>query len=82
VHVLAWAGRPERDARVRVSDAVVHDGTLAATLPPAWGSADYAFEVACSGGRLPLRLEFADVSVRDPVRLAYVERLWIERLDP
>jgi hypothetical protein len=67
---------------VRASDAVVHDGTLAAAPPPAWRSADYAFEVAWSGGRLPLRLEFADVSTRDPVRLAYVEHLRIERLGP
>jgi hypothetical protein len=41
-----------------------------------------AFEVVWPGGRLPLRLEFGDVSPRDPVRLGYVEPLRIERLGP
>jgi hypothetical protein len=67
---------------VRASDAIAHDGTLDAVPPPAWRRADYAFEVPWLGGRLPLRLEFADVSARDPVRLAYVESLRIERLGP
>jgi hypothetical protein len=67
---------------VRASGAIVHDGTLATAPPPAWRSADYAFEVVWAGGRLPLRLEFPDVSARDPVRLAYVEHMRIERLGP
>jgi hypothetical protein len=67
---------------VRVAEAVLHEVTLAAARPPAWRVADYASEVAWSGGRLPMRLEFADVSARDPVRLAYLEYLRVERLGP
>jgi hypothetical protein len=84
VTVRAGATGPGDGPRmtVRASDAVVHDATLAAAMPPAWRSADYAFDVTWPGGRLPLRLEFADVSARDPVRLAYVEYLRIDRLGP
>jgi hypothetical protein len=67
---------------VRAADAVVREATLAAAPPPAWRSADYAAEVVWSGGRLPVALEFADVSPGDPIRLAYVEHLRIERLGP
>jgi hypothetical protein len=67
---------------VRAADTVVHEATLAAAPPPAWRSADYAGEVVWSGGRLPVALEFTDVSAGDPIRLAYVEHLRIERLGP
>jgi hypothetical protein len=67
---------------VRVGDAVVQEVRLASAPPPAWRSADYASEVAWSGGRLAVRLELEDISPRDPIRLAYVEHLQLEPLTP
>jgi hypothetical protein len=67
---------------VRVGDAVIHEVTLASAPPPVWRSADYASEVLWSGGRLAVRFELGDVSPRDPIRLAYLEHLRLERLAP
>jgi hypothetical protein len=53
---------------------------LAAAAPPVWRSADYVAEVDWTGGRLAVRLELADVSPRDPIRLAYLEHLRVEPL--
>jgi hypothetical protein len=82
--VRAGATGSDRGPRltVRMSDAVIQDVALAWTPPPVWRSADYSAEVVWSGGRLPVRLELGDVSPRDPIRLAYLEHLRLERLAP
>ncbi len=82
--VRAGAMGPDGGPRltVWVGDAVVQAVALASTAPPVWRSADYASEVTWSGGRLAVRLELGDISPRDPVRLAYLEHLRLERLAP
>jgi hypothetical protein len=82
--VRAGAMGPEGGPRltVWVGDAVVQAVALASTPPPVWRSADYASEMTWSGGRLPVRLELGDVSSRDPIRVAYLEHLRLERLAP
>jgi hypothetical protein len=53
---------------------------LEGALPPAWREQEYGGEVHWSGGRLPIRLELGQVSRQDPLRLAYVDTVEIQRL--
>lgn len=82
--VRAGATGPDGGPRltVWVGDAAVQATALASATPPVWRSADYASEVTWSGGRLAVRLELGDISSRDPIRLAYLEHLRLERLAP
>jgi hypothetical protein len=55
---------------------------LETTVPPTWRERTYAFDVRWPGGRLPIRLELGQVSRQEPLRLAYVDAVEIERLPP
>jgi hypothetical protein len=51
-----------------------------AAVRPAWLERDYVVELAWPGGRLPIRIELAEVSGSAPVRLAYVRAVRITPL--
>jgi hypothetical protein len=49
--------------------------------PPAWFERDYVADVVWPGGRLPIRVELAEVSGTAPPRLAYVQAIEVTALD-
>jgi hypothetical protein len=57
------------------------DGGAGVTVPmdaavaPTWRERDYATEIAWRGGRLPIRIELAQVSGTAPAQLAYVRAI-------
>lgn len=53
---------------------------MAAASPPAWLERDYVADVAWPGGRLPIRVELAEVSATAPARLAYIQRIEVTAL--
>jgi hypothetical protein len=55
---------------------------LETAVPPRWREGTYAVDVRWPGGRLPIRLELEHISRQEPLRLAYVDAVEIERLPP
>jgi hypothetical protein len=73
-------GRPSLS--VRLGTDAAHEVTLDSAPPPRWRERAYTFDVRWSGGRLPVRLELGALSRRDPIQLAYLDRIEIQRVDP
>jgi hypothetical protein len=69
-----WRSGSRRTPPQRVS--------LESAAPPRWREQEYVFDVRWPGGRLPIRLELGHVSRQEPVRLAYVDTIEIQRLPP
>ena len=66
--------RLELDGRAR--DLV----PMAAASPPAWLERDYVADIAWPGGRLPIRVELAEVTRTDPARLVYIQKIEVKAL--
>ncbi len=53
---------------------------MAAASPPAWLERDYVADIAWPGGRLPIRVELAEVTRTAPARLAYIQKIEVKAL--
>ena len=73
-------GRPSLS--VRLGSDAAQEVTLDSAPPPRWRERAYRFEVRWPGGRLPVRLELRALSRRDPIQLAYLDHIDIERVGP
>jgi hypothetical protein len=54
--------------------------SMAAASPPLWLERDYVADIAWPGGRLPIRVELAEVSATAPARLAYIQKIEVTAL--
>ena len=73
-------GRPSLSVRLGADAA--QEVTLDSAPPPRWRERAYTFEVRWPGGRLPVRLELGALSRRDPIQLAYLDYIDIQRVGP
>jgi hypothetical protein len=72
-------GRPSLS--VRLGTDAAQEVALDSALPPRWRERAYTFDVRWPGGRLPVRLELGALSRRDPIQLAYLDRIEIQRVN-
>jgi hypothetical protein len=73
-------GRPSLSVRLGAEPPL--EVALDSAPPPRWRERAYTFDVRWPGGRLPIRLELGALSRRDPIQLAYLDRIDIQRIEP
>jgi hypothetical protein len=67
---------------VRLGTEPAQEVSLDSASPPRWREREYTFDVRWTGGQLPIRLELGALSRRDPIRLAYLAHVDIQRVEP